>query len=188
MNKQEYQKQYMKQWRVKNADRIVTYRRKYSEENKEKIKQSRLLRKDANKEYEKKYRLEHKDRINAYKRELYKKTYKTNVCRRVTQALRHRLYMAIRFYGKRGSAIKDLGCSVATLKEYLESKFTNGMTWDNYGLNGWEIDHILPLSSFNLSDRQQFLRACHYTNLQPMWFSENRSKNNKIISSLLKLT
>jgi hypothetical protein len=55
------------------------------------------------------------------------------------------------------------------------------MTWDNYGMYGWHIDHINPLSSFDLSDRNQFLEACHYTNLQPLWAQDNLIKSNKLI-------
>jgi hypothetical protein len=54
------------------------------------------------------------------------------------------------------------------------------MSWGNYGQ--WHIDHIIPLSSFNLLEEQQFKIACHYTNLQPLWAKENLSKGNKIIS------
>lgn len=65
-------------------------------------------------------------------------------------------------------------------KLYIENYFPlySGMSWDNYG-NKWEIDHFLPLSSFDLTDRTQVQEACHYTNLQPMWVSENRRKYNK---------
>ena len=56
------------------------------------------------------------------------------------------------------------------------------MTWDNYGVYGWHIDHILPLSIFNLSDRTQLLKACHYTNLQPLWAEENLKRGAKIIT------
>jgi hypothetical protein len=54
------------------------------------------------------------------------------------------------------------------------------MTWDNYGQFGWHIDHIKPLSVFDLTDREQFLEACRYTNLQPMWWKENLSKGSKV--------
>ena len=48
------------------------------------------------------------------------------------------------------------------------------MTWDNYGL--WVIDHIIPLSSFDLTDRNQMLDAVRFKNLQPLWYEDNQSK------------
>ena len=56
------------------------------------------------------------------------------------------------------------------------------MTWDNYGYYGWHIDHITPLASFDLTNRQQLLEACHYTNLQPMWAKDNMTKSDKILT------
>ena len=56
------------------------------------------------------------------------------------------------------------------------------MTWDNYG-NGhgyWNIDHKIPLSIVDLTNREEFLKVCHYTNLQPMWAIENIIKGNKV--------
>jgi len=77
---------------------------------------------------------------------------------------------------KAGSAVSDLGCSLKFLKEYLEKQFQPGMIWENHGLYGWHIDHIKPLVDFDLTDREQFLQACHYTNLQPLWAKDNTSK------------
>jgi hypothetical protein len=69
-----------------------------------------------------------------------------------------------------------LGCSIPELKTYLESKFQEGMSWENWGIYGWHIDHIIPLDAFNLTNREEFLKACHYTNLQPLWAEENLKK------------
>jgi len=95
--------------------------------------------------------------------------------------LRTRLNSAIRGSQKSGSAVDDLGCSIENLKLYLESKFQEGMTWDNRGKHGWHIDHIKPLSSFDLTDREQFLKAVNYTNLQPLWAKDNLTKGVKIL-------
>ena len=94
--------------------------------------------------------------------------------------LRSRLYNAINNNQKVGSAVKDLGCSIEEFKIYLESKFSPDMTWENWSINGWHIDHIKPISSFDLTDRKQLLEACHYTNLQPLWADENLTKGKKV--------
>jgi hypothetical protein len=94
--------------------------------------------------------------------------------------LRCRLHDALKGNYKAGSAVRDCGCSMEALRLYLESKFQPGMTWANWGINGWHIDHIRPLSSFDLTDREQFLKACHYTNLQPLWAKDNLSKGDRL--------
>jgi hypothetical protein len=70
-----------------------------------------------------------------------------------------------------------LGCDWITLKAYLESLFPVGMTWENRNL--WEIDHIRPLSSFNLENLEEQKIAANYKNLQPLWTSDNRKKSAK---------
>ena len=57
-----------------------------------------------------------------------------------------------------------------------------GMNWNNYGKNGWEIDHIKPISSFNFKsyEDKSFRKCWELVNLQPLWASENRFKSNKI--------
>ncbi len=69
-----------------------------------------------------------------------------------------------------------LGCSANEAKLYLESKFKLNMTWNNYGTR-WDIDHIVSLASFDLSDPEQLKKACHHTNLQPLWKEEHRLKS-----------
>lgn len=133
---------------------------------------------DKNKEKIKKYQQNNKQKLRNYMKEYRKEKYDKDIQFRISTILRSRLGKAIKDESKIGSAIKDLGCSITELKSYLESKFLTGMTWDNYGLDGWHIDHIKPLSAFNLSDKKQILEACHYTNLQPLWAKDNLSKSD----------
>jgi hypothetical protein len=69
---------------------------------------------------------------------------------KIADQLRKRMNMALKHKCKRGSAVRDLGCSIEEFISYLESKFKPGMSWNNYGLNGWHIDHIIPLAKFDL--------------------------------------
>jgi len=148
-----------------------------------------------NSEKERQYRLDHKEHIRnllknyyiANKEYLNKKNSKNAVNRmkhdidfKLRTRLRTRLNNAIRDNLKTGSAIRDLGCSIEELKVHLESRFQPGMTWDNYGFYGWHIDHIVPLVSFDLSNREELLKACNYNNLQPLWAEDNMRKSDKL--------
>lgn len=101
---------------------------------------------------------------------------------KLAKLLRKRIAGALRGNWKGGSAVHDLGCSIAKFKAHIEAKFQPGMTWDNWGRGKgkWHLDHIIiPLSAWNLQDRSQFLRACHYTNYQPLWGVDNVKKHAK---------
>jgi predicted nucleic acid-binding Zn ribbon protein len=76
------------------------------------------------------------------------------------------------------TTIHILGCDWETLKKHLENQFSEGMSWDNQGRDGWHIDHIIPLSSAKTSD--ELYKLNHYTNLQPLWAKDNLKKSDKI--------
>jgi hypothetical protein len=73
-----------------------------------------------------------------------------------------------------------LGCTIDYFKEYLESQFTEGMSWENYGKGGWHLDHIIPCSYFDFSDPYCQKVCFHFLNLQPLWEKENLKKSNKL--------
>lgn len=62
---------------------------------------------------------------------------------------------------------------------HIENQFDESMTWENYGREGWHIDHIRPLNSFNLKIEQEFIEAWSLTNLQPLWAKDNLQKGSK---------
>lgn len=74
---------------------------------------------------------------------------------------------------KNGTSQHLVGASFAFVRTHIEQMWAMGMSWENYGL--WHIDHIKPLSSFNLSDPEELSKAAHYTNLQPVWAKVNLS-------------
>jgi hypothetical protein len=122
------------------------------------------------------YRKENRDIINAYNREYYK-----DINNKLRKNLRGRLSCAIQrgFDGSRGgSFVRDLGCSIQEFKVLMENKFQPGMSWENYGWGDdkWHLDHIVPLISFDLTDSEQFKKAAHYTNYQPLWQPDNFKK------------
>ena len=161
---------------LKNKNRILKRVKSYYYQNREKkllyAKKYNLINKNKHIEY----RIKNKKRANERVRNLLK----TNINFRISKSLRRRFSKVFSGILKSGSAVRDLGCSVEEFKKYIESKFQPGMTWENYGFYGWHLDHITPLDAFNLSDRNQFLVACHYTNYQPLWAQDNFIKNNKI--------
>lgn len=99
---------------------------------------------------------------------------RTNIQARLAENLRSRLQT----YIHHGSAVGDLGCSVSAFRLYIENQFEDGMSWDNYG--DWHLDHVAPLNSFDLTNRQQFLEAANWLNYQPLWARDNMIKSDRL--------
>ena len=172
----EKNKERRKEYRMKNKERFKQYNKEYNEKNKERRKEDRI----KNKEWRKEYLLKNKERIARLQKELITKYRKTNIQFKLSDRLRSRLHHALKGNIKNGSAVRDLGCTLEELKIHLENQFEEGMTWDNWKKDGWHIDHIKPLNSFDLTDPVQLKEVCHYTNLQPLWAYDNISKGDKI--------
>ena len=100
----------------------------------------------------------------------------TDFAFRLRSNLSRRLRHALKNNSKKSSVLKYLGCSIDNFKKYIENKFEYGMSWKNYG--EWQLDHIVPLSKFDLTDEQQLMIALHYSNHQPLWNKENIVKGN----------
>jgi hypothetical protein len=111
-------------------------------------------------------------------REYEREQTKTNPVYKLKKLLRSRLASFIKGGRKRGSAVRDLGCTGEKAKSFLESRSRYFLK--DLGQNKVHIDHIIPLSQFDLSDRKELLKAVHYTNLQLLWWEDNQRKGNKI--------
>lgn len=157
-----------KDYRERSGEKIKLNAKKYREENKAKLKQ---LQQEYNKNNRAKIRNKTRKRLQE------------NVKFRLSHNLRARFHDALkRAKISKNSSVHDLiGCTVEDLKAYLASLFEEGMSWDNYGK--WEIDHILPVASFDLTSIDQQKACFNYKNLQPLWAEENRKKGCKIIQN-----
>ena len=168
-------------YRAEHEEEVKEYQRIYRENNKEASAKYHcayhLANSEKHAEYQAEYRKANRDKARAYVRNRLD----NDVQYRLSMGLRSRMRQAIKNGYKSGSAVNDLGCSINELKVYLESLFEIGMTWGNWALDGWHLDHIKPLAAFDLTDRDQFLEACHYTNLQPLWAKDNLRKGAKIL-------
>lgn len=138
---------------------------------------SRWHRTEAGKRAKKEWRDKNRDRYNAKTRAWHRLQYATNRQYRLSATIRVRMRDALRAAGsglKHSS--KHLGCTAGQLKWFLQSQFTDGMTWETRGLYGWHIDHIKPLHTFDLRDPEQLKEASHFRNLRPMWGKDNISE------------
>jgi hypothetical protein len=161
-----------KEWYINNIELKKEYDKEYSRKNK-----------DKRSETHKKWRSENIERIREYKKSYYHNVVVNDPDKKIRINARS---IVKRFMKNKDKNTSDIiGCSYEYLREYIESKFEDWMTWDNYGKYngefnyGWDIDHIIPLSSANFDE--EVISLNHYTNLQPLCSKINRDvKKNKI--------
>jgi len=196
-NKEEIVKK-QRAYRQKNKDRVREYDKNWKLENKEK-------KQDYNKSYGIEYRKNNLEKIKAtklknkkqndiMKKKWVKKKYKNDLTFKIELLLRSRMRMLIN-EGK----MKKLRPSITTfsrevvgltqkkLIKYIEKQFYphpktgEKMTWKNHSKKGWHIDHIKPVSAFDLTNLEEQEKCFHHTNFQPLWAEENLKKSNKYL-------
>ena len=173
-----------RKYRENNRESIRAKQRKFNEKNRESMRASRRKYAENNRESirasQRKYADNNREKILASQRKWKKKKRATCPMFRMVHCLRERLRAVLRGNCKSASTMALLGCTFKQVKKHLEKQFVEGMSWDNRG-TAWHIDHMVPCASFDLSDKEQQKRCCHFTNLQPLFASENISKKDKNI-------
>lgn len=201
LKNKEYLSKRSKDYNFKNRRKIQKQRREYRIKNKTLVKEQKrkFYLKNRNKILEKSkfYSTQHKKEKRNYdkiyfKKNFFKKREQARIYARKRRSedlnfkilgnLRSRIYMALFKYKtcKSEKTLTLIGCSVKFLKKHLESQFDPKMTWDNYGINGWHIDHKIPCNNFNLTDSRQQKKCFNWKNLQPLWAEENILKSDKM--------
>lgn len=123
---------------------------------------------------------DNREAYNAYQLAYRLRRYKEDPLYALEATCRRRVLCAMGKGGYRKSTKTEnlIGCSYQFLKAYLEALFLPGMTWENRGLHGWHLDHIVPMSSAKTAEDIE--RLCHYTNLQPLWAKDNWAKGARM--------
>ena len=176
----EYKKERDKEYREKNKEVLKEKNKKYHEDNKEVIKEKKKKYRKENieiiKEKGREYARNNKEKRNERHRnrmendELYKLS-----C--IIRSSIRKPFTNNKF-PKKSKVIDILGCSFEEFKLYLESKFEDWMSWENWGLYngelnyGWDMDHKIPISS--AETEEDIIRLSHYTNFQPLCSYTNR--------------
>lgn len=138
-------------------------------------------RSDYIKKYVSGYVKRNQNRYNALSRARSRKRRKADPAYRTLCNTRSRFRHALKNNTKCSSTKELIGCSIEFLLRHLESLWSPGMSWDNYGFGDdkWHIDHIRPCASFDFSDPNQQKECFNWKNLQPLWQTENLQKSSK---------
>ena len=186
-------KEYKKQYRKENKDKIKSEKRKYYQKNKDfinkktlnyyynninKLKEKHKKYLESNqykiKIYKKEYKIHNKEKINEYNRNKYANDY----IYRLKIFIRNSLNRYIK-EEKRNKHIEEIiGCDLIFLKKYLLQTFKNNYGYDWNNIEKVHIDHIVPLSS--AKNKNDIMKLNHYTNLQLLKAKDNLHKSNKL--------
>jgi len=159
---------------IKNRDKILSYSKTYKEEN-------------DRTEYHKQWYKDNKDDLKQKEKIYRKNKYDTDPLFRLKTTSGIQIRNSINNLGfeRKSKTIDVLNCSITFYKEYIESQFLEWMNWENYGKYngefnyGWDIDHIIPMSS--AKNEEELLKLLKYNNTQPLCSKINREiKKNKI--------
>ena len=182
-NKTEYYRLY------RQTDGWKKARDKYRKSNKGKLVQRKLNQTYTQKEEIKELRKsggEWRKKLNKWRNAWDKKNFKENPELRVVARLRTRVYTVLKDEGlvKEKEVFDICGCSRNELISHIESKFKEGMSWDN--LSEWHLDHIVPVKYFrdnyNFDDITTQKICFHYSNMQPLWEKDNLTKATNVDS------
>lgn len=131
--------------------------------------------------HEARYRAQNPSRGREWRKKYRTMRMATDPTFRIVASLRSRLVIALKGIPKAAASMRLLGCTADFFRAYVEARFKQGMSWQNYGLGvgRWHLDHIVPCAKFDLLKAED-QRACfHYSNLQPMWGHLNQRKGAK---------
>ena len=160
----EHCKTLWKNWRDKNKDKVKVQNRKQYIKN----RRNRIL-------LAKEYATKNKDKVRIYNNTYQRERKKYDMWFKLKKILGRRMHHVLVDSHRKSITDKYIGCTGEQFRKHIESLFTSGMSWENYG-SEWVVDHRIPLCSINPENTEQLEKVCHFSNLQPMWYGPNSEK------------
>ena len=155
-----------KKWYIENKEHHKELTKIWRKNNPEKVKEYSLKQRIKNTKYGADYVRKRKEKDPMFKFEC---GIRSNVRKSFKRGSNH--------FRKSSKTEAILGCTIEEFREYVKNKFTNGMTFENYGTHGWHLDHIVPIST--AKTEEDIIKLNHYTNFQPLWAIDNLKKGKK---------
>lgn len=172
----EHIKQKNQEYFAKNKEELLLKNKAYREANKDTIFLQRQQYRQKNQEHIKQKQQEYKPRRAL----LVRLKRQTDVGFRLEQNMRTRMHYALRSLTMSKTLMIQMHCNISILTKWLEFQFDKNMTWDNMGTY-WEVDHILPIAAFDLTQPYDREVCFNWTNLQPLEKTENKNKWDYIL-------
>lgn len=177
-----------KAWNEANKYRVKELNRIFHQKNKDAIRNRKRAWREANFDHVKRLKKAwcdaNQELVRSSRNRRHSHRIKTDAAFNLMCRVRSRVseVLARAMVRKQVRTIELVGCTGSELKEWIESQFIEGMSWENR--SEWHIDHIIPLSKFDLADPAQQGAAFHYTNLQPLWAKDNLKKSDKVTGQI----
>jgi len=157
--------------REKHSEHISEYGKKWYIKNKGDTK-FKAFRREERREYEREYK---------------KKRYHSDILYKLSDIISSAIRLSLneKGYTKKCRTYRILGCTYEEFKEHIESQWEDWMSWDNHGKYngegncGWDLDHIIPVSSAKCEE--DIIRLNHHSNIQPLCSYVNRHVKRDIV-------
>lgn len=174
-------RKYRQNNKEKIANTINNWRKNNIERHKESGRQWRINNKEHKGEQCRQWRLNNIDRVRIASNNYQKRKELADPSYKVARRLRARFYKLLKNKDKQSYHVlsKYVSYTYDDAVSHIESLFEPGMSWDNYGVYGWHIDHIKPLCSFDLTNKDEIIQAWQLSNLRPIWCTDNWEKSKQ---------
>jgi hypothetical protein len=120
-----------------------------------------------------KWRTENPDKKRKYDRAYNKYKSETDPAFKLKRNLRGTFAKFVGGKCKTSRLARYLSIPYEEFRVFIENQFNGRWTWDDYGIEGFHIDHIVPFAIFDILNEEEMFLCWNYRNFQPLDGFEN---------------